>query len=101
MKIVFVFASLLGGALFAWLSVIGGVWYVAPVVLGGVIVMCFALDRASRWRLAAFSLGMIAVYALEAQGFAQDISAKQARALERIRTEPAPKLPPKRGGLLG
>jgi len=101
MKILLVFASLLGGALFAWLSVIGGVWYVAPIVLAGAIVMCFALDRASRWRLAAFSLGMIAVYALEAQGFAQDISAKQARALERIRTEPAPTPAPRRGGLLG
>jgi len=101
MKITFVLLSLAGGALFAWLSVIGGVWYVAPVVLVGAIVMCFALDRASRWRLAAFSLGMIAVYALEVQSFAQDISSKQARALERIRTEPTPTPIPRRGGLFG
>jgi len=98
MKTLFLFASLLGGALFAWLSVIGGVWFVAPVVLAGAVALCFALDRASRWRIAAFSIGMIAVYALETKSFAQDIEQKQARAIHRIKTEPAP-TPAPGGGL--
>jgi hypothetical protein len=97
MKFLLLLASLVGGVFVAWLSILGGIWYVAPFCLIAAGFVAIALDKASRWRIAAFSLGMIAVYALEANSFVRDISEKQARAQQRIRTEPAPTPRPRSG----
>ncbi len=101
MKFLLLLACLVAGVGVAWLTILGGIWYVSPIFLIGAAFVAIALDKATRWRIAAFSLGMIAVYAAETSAFVQDIGEKQARAQQRIRTEPAPTPRPPRGGLLG
>lgn len=101
MKGLFLLASLVAGVSVAWLTIWGGIWYIAPFFLVGAAYVSIALDKATRWRIAAFSLGMIAVYGVETSAFVQDVTAKDARAKQRILTEPTPTPRPPRGGLLG
>ncbi len=87
MKPLFLLASLIGGVVVAWLSILGGLWYVAPFCLVAAGFVATALDKASRWRIAVFSLGMIAVYAVEARSFVQDVTEKQERSQRRLEEE--------------
>ncbi len=101
MKPFFLLASLVGGVVVAWLSILGGIWYVAPFCLIAAGFVAIALDKASRWRIAVFALGMIAVYAVEAKFVIQDITEKQGKSQRQLEEEkrsgikPTP-LPPSR-----
>lgn len=97
MKPLLLLASFFGGILVAWLSVLGGIWYVAPFGLVAAGFVSIALDKASRWRIAVFALGMIAVYVVEARSFVHYVDEQQQRARQRIRTEPAPTPRPQSG----
>lgn len=87
MRFFLLLASLLGGILASYLSVIGGIWYVAPVFIIIAIVVAFALDNASRWRIAAFSVGMLAVFAVEVSSLVHDVTVRQARAQQKLAQE--------------
>ena len=97
MKFLLLLASLVAGGVVAWLTILGASWYVSPIFLVAGGLVSIALDNAVRLRIAAFALGMIAVYAVEVSDFVRYIDQQQRSAQTRIRTEPAPTPVPRSG----
>ena len=93
MKPFLVLVSLLAGAGVAYLSVIAALWYVLPVFLIIAGVVAVALDGASRWRIAAFSVGVFAVFFWEARAFVIQADNGERVVEQRLKQERERKSP--------
>ena len=93
MRFLFLLASLLAGALIGWLSILAAIWFIMPIVLIGAGLVATSLDKAVRWRIAAFSVGLIVVFVFQATEFVRGVNETQ-RLLKnhkvKIRPTPTP-----------
>lgn len=68
------------------MSILAGIWFTMPIFIICAAIVSIALDRAFRWRLAAFSVGLIVVFAFQFNDFVTDVTKRQ-KADEALRLE--------------
>ncbi len=96
MKLPLLLLSLLAGALLGWLSIVGGIWFLMPVFLICAGIVAIKLDAASRWRIAAFGVGLLVVFALQANQFIQTITQTHRELKDhKVTISPQFKTPPR------
>ena len=80
------------GAFVGWMSVLAGIWFTMPIFLICAAIVSVSLDSAFRWRLAAFSIGIVVIFSLEAKSFVQGIETQQnlQRSLEKEKLHKTP-----------
>ncbi len=93
MPILLVLVSLVAGAFVGWMSVLAGIWFTMPIFLICAAIVSISLGREFRWRLAAFSLGLFAVFALEAHSVVDAVNEAQRNAPMRLKQERQQKQP--------
>jgi len=77
MKLPFLLLSLAAGALLGWLSIVAGIWFLMPVFLLGAGIVAIALTPVVRWRIVAFGIGLLAVFAVQSNRWIQTINETQ------------------------
>lgn len=99
MKIPIVFTVVLAGlagAFMGWMSVLAGIWFTMPIFLICAAIVSISLDSAFRWRLAAFSVGIVVVFSLEVRSFVEGVETQQKiqKSLEKEKLNKKPQATP-------
>lgn len=97
MQFLFLLASLGAGALIGWLSILAAIWFIMPIVLIGAGLMATSLDNVVRWRVAAFSVGLIVVFGFKATEFVRGVNEQQRLLKNHKVTVPTPRPGTKQG----
>lgn len=87
MNALILLAMIGAGALAAFLFVVGGIWFLLPLFLIGAAIVARALDNASRWRIAAFSVGALVLLGFQLREFAREVVEQQHRAEVRLKQD--------------